>query len=77
MENNSIFRIPLFSWYYVGITLIFILMKYLEIIDWSPLWLLSPLWVPAVIAFSIIFVLYFLKLIVFIIGIITFKKFYI
>ena len=77
MENNSIFRIPLFSWYYVGITLIFILMRYLGLIDWSPLWLLSPLWLPAAIAFSIIFILYFLKLIVFIIGIITFKKFYI
>ena len=75
MENNSIFKIPLFSWYYVGITLVFILMRYLEIIDWPPLWLLSPLWVPAAIAFFIIFVLYFLKLIVFITGIIIFKKF--
>ena len=73
MENNT-FKIPLFSWYYVGITLIFILMKYLEIIDWSPLWLLSPLWVPVAIAFSIIFILYFLRLIVFIIGLITFRK---
>ena len=76
MENSK-FRIPLFSWYYVGITLVFILMRYLEIIDWSPLWLLSPLWLPAAIAFSIIFILYFLKLLVFIIGIITFKKFHI
>ena len=76
-NNNSIFRIPLFSWYYVGITLIFILMRYLEIIDWSSVWLLSPLWVPAAISFSIIFILYFLKLLVFIIGIITFKKFHI
>ena len=75
MENKNLFTIPLFGWYYICITLVFILMRYLQIIDWSPLWLLSPLWVPAVIAFSIIFVLYFLKLIVFITGIIIFKRF--
>ena len=73
--ENKIFSIPLFSWYYVGITLIFILMRYLEIIDWSPVWLLSPLWVPGAIAFSIIFILYFLKLIVFLIGLCIFKNF--
>jgi len=67
MENRN-FTIPLFSWYYVGITLIFILMRSLGIIDWSPLWLLSPLWVPSVVACIIISVLYFLKLIVFLIS---------
>ena len=67
MENSK-FTIPLFSWYYVCITLIFILMRYLEMIDWSPVWLLSPLWVPSVIAFTIIFILYFLKLIAFLIS---------
>lgn len=67
MENRK-FTIPLLSWYYVGITLIFILMRYLGIIDWSPLWLLSPLWVPSVIACIIISVLYFLNLIVFLIS---------
>ena len=67
MENSK-FTIPLFSWYYVCITLIFILMRYLEMIDWSPVWLLSPLWVPSVIAFTIIFILYFLKLITFLIS---------
>ena len=75
MENNSIFKIPLFSWSYVGITLVFILMRYLEIINWSPLWLLSPLWVPAAIAFSIIIILYFIKISVFTIGLIIFKNF--
>jgi len=67
MENSK-FTIPLFSWYYVCITLIFILMRYLEMINWSPIWLLSPLWVPSVIAFTIIFILYFLKLIAFLIS---------
>ena len=67
MENSK-FTIPLFSWYYVCITLIFILMRYLEMIDWPPIWLLSPLWVPSIIAFTIIFILYFLKLIVFLIS---------
>ena len=74
MENKKLFTIPLFSWYYVGITLVFILMRYLEIIDWSPLWVISPLWVPSAIAFSIIFILYLLKLIVFLIGLGIFKK---
>lgn len=68
MENKNLFTIPLFSWYYVAITLIFILMRYLQIIDWSSLWLISPLWIPSVITFGIIFILYFLKLIVFIIS---------
>ena len=68
MENNSIFRIPLFSWYYVAITLIFILMKFLKMIDWTPLWILSPLWIPTFIAFTIIFVLYLLNLVAFLIS---------
>lgn len=76
-QNNIKFTIPLFSWYYIGISLVFILMRCLELIDWSPLWLLSPLWLPGVIALSVMFIVYFLKFIVFIIGIITFKKFYI
>lgn len=75
MENKKLFTIPLFSWYYIGITLVFILMRYLEIIDWSPLWVISPLWVPSAIAFSIIFILYLLKLIIFLIGLGIFKKF--
>jgi len=75
MENNTknLFTIPLISWYYVGITLVFILMKYLQIIDWSPLWLLSPLWLPSVISFSIILIIYFLRLIIFFVELITFK----
>jgi len=73
--ENKVYSIPLFSWYYIGITLIFILMRYLEIINWSPLWLLSPLWLPIVISFVIMFILYFLKLIVFLIGLCIFKKF--
>ena len=73
MKNNN-FTIPLFSWYYVGITLVFILMKYLEIIDWAPLWLLCPLWLPSAIVFFIIFILFFLKLVILSIEIIIFKK---
>lgn len=67
MENSK-FRIPLFSWYYVAITLIFILMKFLKMIDWTPLWILSPLWIPTFIAFTIIFVLYLLNLVAFLIS---------
>lgn len=75
MENKNLFTIPLFSWYYVAITLIFILMKFLEMIDWSPLWIISPLWIPSAIAFSIMLIIYFLRLIVFLIELITFKNF--
>lgn len=73
--ENKILTIPLFSWYYIGITLVLILMQYLNIIDWSPIWLLSPLWVPCAISISIIIVLYLLQLIIFLIGLIIFKKF--
>lgn len=68
--NNSknIFKIPLINQWTVIITLIFILMRIYDIIDWSPLWLLSPLWIPLVIALFIIFILYFLKFIIFIIS---------
>ena len=73
--ENKILTIPLFSWYYIGITLVLILMQYLNIIDWSPIWLLSPLWVPCAISILIIIVLYLLRLIIFLIGLIIFKKF--
>lgn len=75
MENNSIFKIPLFSWYYIGISLVFILMRCLGLIDWSPLWLLSPLWLPGAIALSIMFIIYFLQFIIFLIGLSIFKNF--
>ncbi len=72
---NKILTIPLFNWYYIGITLVLILMQYLNIIDWSPIWLLSPLWVPCAISILTTIGLYLLQLIVFLIGLIIFKKF--
>lgn len=68
MENKPIFKFPLISIWAIIITLIFILMKVTNIIDWSPLWILSPLWIPSFIALSIMSILYFLKLIIFIIS---------
>ena len=68
MENKSIFKFPLINIWTVIITLIFIIMRISNIIDWSALWILSPLWIPSAIALSIIFILYFLKLIIFIIS---------
>lgn len=65
-ENNTLFKIPIINKWYVIITLIFILMRYLNIIDWSPLWILSPLWLPITIALSIIFIIYLFKLIIWI-----------
>ena len=67
--KNNIFTIPLFSWYYIAISLVFILMRCLGLIDWSPLWL------PGAIALSITFIIYFLQFIVFLIGLSIFKNF--
>ncbi len=39
--------------WYVILTLVFILAKNSGIIDWGPLWILSPLWIPSAIALSI------------------------
>ena len=73
--KNNIFTIPLFSWYYIAISLVFILMRCLGLIDWSPLWLLSPLWLPGAIALLVTFIIYFLQFIVFLIGLSIFKNF--
>ena len=68
MEEKNIFTIPIFSKWYVVITLILILMQYLNMINWSPLWILSPLWIPSALALSIIIILYFLRLIVWLLS---------
>lgn len=69
MENKrNIFTFQLINIWTVIITLIFIIMQSTNIINWSILWILSPLWIPLFIALSIIFILYFLKLIIFIIS---------
>ena len=52
--------------WYVILTLVFILAKNSGIIDWGPLWILSPLWIPSAIALIIWIVICLLKLIVFI-----------
>lgn len=46
-------KIPLMNWWYVILTLVFILAKNSGIIDWDPLWILSPLWIPLAIALII------------------------
>lgn len=66
MNNEKpILRIPIINKWYVIITLIFILMRYLNIIDWNPIWILSPLWMPIIIALLIIFIIYFFKFLLF------------
>lgn len=67
-NKKTIFTFPLINIWTIIITLIFVLMKIYNIIDWSALWILSPLWIPSFIALSIIFILYFLKFIIFIIS---------
>ena len=77
MENDNktrnIIDIPLFNIWYVIFTLIFILMQITNIIDWSPLWILSPLWIPIALALSIFVVLVIIKFIL--IGIINIVDF--
>ena len=67
-NKKTIFTFPLINIWTIIITLIFVSMKIYNIIDWSALWILSPLWIPSFIALSIIFILYFLKFIIFIIS---------
>ena len=59
-ENKKLFSIPLISHWYIILTLIFILMIINNIIDWSPLWILSPLWLPWFIVILLISIPYLL-----------------
>lgn len=61
-DNNSknLISIPLINKWYVIVTLLFILMRINNIIDWSPLWILSPLWLPWFIAILLISIPYIL-----------------
>jgi len=73
-ENKTLFKFPLINIWYVVITLLLILMRIENIIDWSPVWLLCPLWLPFAIAFSIIIILYIFKGLIYLIYIIYDKK---
>ena len=53
-KEKKLFTIPLVNKWYVVLTLIFILMRITHIIDWSPLWILSPLWLPFVLCIIIL-----------------------
>lgn len=58
-SNKSKFlKIPLISKWHILVTLIFIIMKVTNIIDWNPLWILSPLWLPWLFALSCIVIPY-------------------
>ena len=67
-KNKTLFKIPLINIWYVIITLIFILMRVTNIIDWSPLWILAPLWIPWILVLSVIVIPYSLLGIVWIID---------
>lgn len=61
MENNKpIIKIPLVNVWYFVLTLIFITMRFANVIDWSPIWLLSPLWIPFALCFILILLYYIL-----------------
>ena len=78
MSDNTrkIFSLPLINKWYVILTLIFILMRVTHIISWSPLWILSPLWIPWVIAGLTIVIPYVLLFIITIIDFIYQKIHY-
>ena len=65
--SNKKIKIPLVNKWYFALTLIFVLMRFMNIIDWSPIWLLSPLWLPFGICLLFISIPYIL--LVFIYGI--------
>ena len=66
-KTKQLFSIPLINKWYFILTLIFILMRITNIIDWSPLWLLSPLWLPWCIVILLISIPYILLGIIWII----------
>lgn len=67
-KNKTLFKIPLINIWYVIVTLIFILMRVTNIIDWSPLWILAPLWIPWILVLSVIIIPYLLLGIVWVID---------
>lgn len=66
-DNKTLIKIPLINKWYVVLTLIFILMRVTNITEWSPLWILSPLWLPWVIVVLLICIPYILLGIIWII----------
>jgi hypothetical protein len=46
MENNN-------GWFALVLTLVFIVLKLTDQIDWSWWWVLSPLWIPLALVLSI------------------------
>lgn len=80
MQNNNnqniktLFKFPLVNLWYFVCTLIFILMRVTNIIDWSPIWILCPLWLPWVLALAFVIIPYILLGIINIIDYIFFRK---
>ena len=73
IDEEKKLTIPIINLWYVVVTLIFILLKYLGMIDWPIIWILSPLWIPITIAISISIIIYFLKFIIFLIDTFVYK----
>ncbi len=66
MENKKLFTLPLINKWYVVLTLIFIIMRVTNIIDWSPFWILCPLWLPICIAIILVLFINFLQFLIYI-----------
>ncbi len=62
-KTKNLITIPLINIWYVIVTLIFILMRLTNIVDWSPLWLLSPLWIPWALSLCLLVLPYLLMII--------------
>lgn len=66
MENNPGCTISLGGWSFTLLTILFVLLKVTEYIDWSWWWVFAPLWVPSaifIIVYILIFIVYILALI--------------
>ena len=70
MENNqkTVFSIHLINKWYIIISLVLILMQYLNIINVHPIWLLFPIWIPFLFVFILFITIYILKGIVYLID---------
>jgi len=63
MKNKRVIKIKFYGFAQL-LTVLFIGLKLTDHIDWSWLWVLSPLWLPAVVVISILLIMFLFMLIV-------------
>ena len=72
--QSPIIKFPLITPYTVIITLLFMISKYMGLIDWDIIWIFSPLWIPSAIALLIMIWIWICKSIIYLLDYIRFKR---